>query len=165
MEVLQQLEDAISNINIEYVKTNLFKSLVFFFPRNRCGDWSKLKAKYSLDDKEYLNSQFIKYGSIDLGGFLDTIIQFSVKELMPEILKSMHIVFEESRKKSATEFDKIIAEKKSIINITISIAFLQFSDSIKQNEYLTEYFEGLLNILCDYHFETAAVILDEFRIH
>lgn len=165
MKMLQQLEDAISNINIEYVKTNLFKSLVFFFPRYKSSDWSKCKTKYSLDDKDYLNNQFIKYGSIDLGGFLNTIVQFHAKELMPEILKSIYSVFDESSKKNETNFEKTIIDNKNIINLIISVAFLQFSDSIKKNEYLTEYFEGLLNILCDYHFETAAVILDEFRIH
>ncbi len=165
MQVLQKLEDAINNIDIEYVKTNLLKSLVFFFPRYKSTDWSKYKTNYSLDDKDYLNRQFIKFGSIDLGGFLNTVVQFHIEELMPEILKSIYYVFDESSKKNATVFKETIIGEKSNINLIISIAFFQYSDTIKQNEYLTEYFEGLLNILCDYHFETAAVILDEFRIH
>lgn len=165
MEILNNLENVIINVNSEYVKTNLFKSLAFFFPRNRRVDWSKFKTKYSLDDKDYLNNQFIKYGSINLAGFLNTVVHLHIKELMPEVLKSISIIFEDNINKYEAEFAKTILENKSVINRIISVAFLQFSDSIKHNEYLTEYFEKLLNILCNYHFEIAAVILDEFRIH
>lgn len=35
----------------------------------------------------------------------------------------------------------------------------------KQSETMTKAFEGLLDILCEYGLEEAAVILDEFRIH
>lgn len=37
--------------------------------------------------------------------------------------------------------------------------------SIKRDEFLTTYFEGVLKILCEYDFEVAAAVLDEFRIH
>ena len=40
-----------------------------------------------------------------------------------------------------------------------------YSKELKQNEELTNAYEGMLKILIDLNYEKAAVILDEFRIH
>ncbi|WCM69290.1 hypothetical protein LZD60_11375 [Clostridium perfringens] len=47
----------------------------------------------------------------------------------------------------------------------ITKAFLNFSDTIKQDYDLINAFEEILEILVEMNYEEAATILDEFRVH
>lgn len=56
------LESKINHIKSDYVRIQLYKSLMFSLTRYCHGDWSKAKTKYSYSNKMFLNSQFKKYG-------------------------------------------------------------------------------------------------------
>ena len=68
-------------------------------------------------------------------------------------------------KKSDKRFANTVKENKNYISLIITDAFLNHSDAIKSDEDLTNSFETILQLLISLNFESAAVILDEFRIH
>jgi hypothetical protein len=47
----------------------------------------------------------------------------------------------------------------------ITKAFLEFSDTIKDDAKLLAAYEGILEVLISIGIKEAAVILDEFRVH
>lgn len=159
------LEIKIQAITNADIKEKLTKSLIFYFPQSYICDWSKCETQFSFADKDFINKQLTKFGGKYLADVLLTIQQLHIEELLPEIIVPLQCIFEEARKIDEVKFFKTITEQKLKILIFISQAFIKFGDAIKQNKMLTEAFETLLDILCDYGFEEAAVILDEFRIH
>lgn len=163
--VFQNVEEKIQAITESGVKDTLIKSLIFYFPQYKTHDWSKCTTKYSLDDKVFINAQLMKYGAKYLSDILLTIKQLHIEELLPEVIIPLQSLFEEARKNDEAKFHKTISEQKYRILLYISKAFIDFSEKIKQSETMTKAFEGLLDILCEYGLEEAAVILDEFRIH
>ena len=56
------IEKKVNNINEEYVRMQLYKSLMLSVTRFYKGDWSKIKTTYKYSDKQFLNDQFTKYG-------------------------------------------------------------------------------------------------------
>jgi len=165
VSVFTKLENKILAMSDGKVKDSLKKSLIFYFPQFSRHDWSNCLAGYSYKDKEFINNQFIKYGSKSIDDMLLSIKQFHVDKLLPEILISLNTVFQSAKNEDIENFKKDIYKNKETILFFMSKAFINFSDEIKQDESLINAFENILEILCDYGFEEAAVILDEFRIH
>lgn len=54
---------------------------------------------------------------------------------------------------------------RGILDYLILLAYLKFSDEIKQDAELTNAYEKILETLIGLRFENAAVLLDEFRVH
>lgn len=164
-KIFTNLEIKIQAIANTDIKDKLTRSLIFYFPQSNIGDWSKCKTQYSFSDKDFINKQLTKFGGKYFEDALLTIQQLHIEELLPEIIITLQYIFKEARTIDEVKFLKTITEQKLKIFIFISQAFIKFGDAIKQNKMQTEAFETLLDILCDYGFEEAAVILDEFRIH
>ena len=87
-----------------------------------------------------------------------------IKDLLPEVLIPLNISLRKMKDKQI-EFERIIKERKNIINLIITKAFLDFSDKIKEDVELTQSFEEFLTMLVSCDLEEAAVILDEFLLH
>ena len=96
--------------------------------------------------------------------FLNVIYQLHIKDLLPEVLIPLNISLRKMKDKQI-EFERIIKERKNIINLIITKAFLDFSDKIKEDVELTQSFEEFLTMLVSCDLEEAAVILDEFLLH
>ena len=159
------LEDKINQIKVEWIKRELYKSLCLS-PTYRMGDWSKYGVGYSYADKCFINELLSKYGKYNIESTLYTVYQLQIKHLMPEILISLNVCFESIRKDGFKSVLKIInSSAKAVIDNIIITAFLKYNDQIKADIDLCHSYEGLLETLVFGHYEKAAVLLDEFRIH
>ena len=158
------IEKKVNNINEEYVRMQLYKSLMLSVTRYYKVDWSKIKTTYKYSDKQFLNEQFTKYGKYYIEELLETIYQMHIDELLPEILISIRNSFQ-SAKSDIYRFEKSIRNQKVIVQWIILKSFIMYSDTIKQDQELTEAYEDILEILIKLNNEQAAVLLDEFRIH
>ncbi len=134
--------------------------------RYDCGDWSKLKTKYSYIDKIYLNNQLIKYGKYHFAAALYSLFQLQFEELLPEILVGISYALNDLSR-NIDEFYYMMQNKnnKYFMEQLILVAFLKFSDKIKGEKEYCDAFESILSNLISIGNEKAAVILDEFRIH
>ena len=160
-----QLEQAIGKINCERSKRALYKAVIISVQCARfLSDWSGYKAEYSYQDKLFLNEQFSKYGKYYLEDVIQTIYKLHHDKLLPEILISLSEVFTQARELDK-RFANTVKENKIYISLIITDAFLNHSDAIKSDEELTNSFETILKMLISLNFESAAVILDEFRVH
>lgn len=159
------LEDKMNQINVEWIKRELYKSLCLS-PTYRMGDWSKCGVGYSYADKCFINELLSKYGKYNMEFTLYTVYQLQIKHLMPEILISLNVCFESIRKDGFESVLKINhSSAKAVIDNIIITAFLKYNDQIKADIDLCHSYEGLLETLVFGHYEKAAVLLDEFRIH
>ena len=158
------IEKKVNDIDEEYVRIQLYKSLMLSVTRYCTGDWSKIKTNYSYVDKQFLNKQFKKYGKYHIKELLRTIYQMHMDELLPEILISIRNSFQNA-KSEVNKFKKSIREQEAIVQLIILKSFITYSDKIKQDQELIEAYEDILEILINLNYEQAAVILDEFRIH
>lgn len=158
------IEKKVNDIDEEYVRIQLYKSLMLSVTRYCTGDWSKIKTNYSYVDKQFLNKQFTKYGKYHIKELLRTIYQMHMDELLPEILISIRNSFQNA-KSEVNKFKKSIREQEAIVQLIILKSFITYSDRIKQDQELIEAYEDILEILINLNYEQAAVILDEFRIH
>ena len=158
------IEKKVNDIDEEYVRIQLYKSLMLSVTRYCTGDWSKIKTNYSYVDKQFLNKQFTKYGKYHIKELLRTIYQMHMDELLPEILISIRNSFQNA-KSEVNKFKKSIREQEAIVQLIILKSFITYSDKIKQDQELIEAYEDILEILINLNHEQAAVILDEFRIH
>ena len=158
------IEKKVNDIDEEYVRIQLYKSLMLSVTRYCTGDWSKIKTNYSYVDKQFLNKQFTKYGKYHIKELLRTIYQMHMDELLPEILISIRNSFQNA-KSEVNKFKKSIREQEAIVQLIILKSFITYSDKIKQDQELIEAYEDILEILINLNYEQAAVILDEFRIH
>lgn len=158
------IEKKVNDIDEEYVRIQLYKSLMLSVTRYCTGDWSKIKTNYSYVDKQFLNKQFTKYGEYHIKELLRTIYQMHMDELLPEILISIRNSFQNA-KSEVNKFKKSIREQEAIVQLIILKSFITYSDKIKQDQELIEAYEDILEILINLNYEQAAVILDEFRIH
>lgn len=158
------IEKKVNDIDEEYVRIQLYKSLMLSVTRYCTGDWSKIKTNYSYVDKQFLNKQFTKYGKYHIKELLRTIYQMHMDELLPEILISIRNSFQNA-KSEVNKFKKSIREQEAIVQLVILKSFITYSDKIKQDQELIEAYEDILEILINLNYEQAAVILDEFRIH
>ena len=159
------LEDKINLITVERIKRELYKSLCLS-PIYKMGDWSKCGVGYSYADKCFINELLSKYGKYNMESTFYTVYQLQIKHLMPEILISLNSCFEAVRNDGFENVSKIInSAAKSVIDKIIITAFLKYNDQIKADIDLCQSYEGLLETLVFGHYEKAAVLLDEFRIH
>jgi hypothetical protein len=158
------IEKKVNEINEEYVRIQLYKSLMLSVPRYYCGDWRKCTTNYSYDDKQFLNSQFSKYGKYHLEELLRTIYQLHMDELFPEILVSIRNSFRGAKEENK-KFKETIKEQKVIVNMIILKPFINYSDKIIQDQELISAYEDILEMLVEINNEEAAVILDDFRVH
>ena len=163
-KAIKTLEKYVNDIDYEFVKRELLKSVTLLVPHRFMGDWSKCIAGYSFSDKYFLNDIFGKYGKYHLDCILNTIYKLRIDELLPEILISLNICFD-SVKSDNSKFKKIINNQNVIVDMVITKAFLNYNDTIKSDTELTNAFEGILESLISVEHEKAAVILDEFRVH
>ena len=159
------LEDKINQIAVERIKRELYKSLCLS-PTYKMGDWSKCGVGYSYADKCFINELLSKYGKYNMESTLYTVYQLQIKHLMPEILISLNVCFEAVRNDGFENVSKIInSPAKAVIDNIIITSFLKYNDHIKADIDLCQSYEGLLETLVFGHYEKAAVLLDEFRIH
>ena len=159
------LEDKTNQIAVERIKRELYKSLCLS-PTYQMGDWSKCGVGYSYADKSFINELLSKYGKYNMESTLYTVYQLQIKHLMPEILISLNVCFEAVRNDGFENVSRIInSPAKAVIDNIIITAFLKYNDHIKADIDLCQSYEGLLETLVFGHYEKAAVLLDEFRIH
>ena len=163
-EKILYIEQKVALIDEEYVRLQLYQSLMFSVTRYCCGDWSMCRTRYSFKDKQFLNEQFSKYGKYHVEKLLRTIYQLRIDELLPEILVSVRNSFRNAKAEN-NKFARDIQEQQSIVNMIILKSFVQCSDVIKQDNELITAYQDILEILIDLNYEEAAVILDEFRVH
>lgn len=110
------IEKKVNDIDEEYVRIQLYKSLMLSVTRYCTGDWSKIKTNYSYVDKQFLNKQFTKYGKYHIKELLRTIYQMHMDELLPEILISIRNSFQNA-KSEVNKFKKSIREQEAIVQL------------------------------------------------
>ena len=159
------LDGKVNGIKKDYVRIQLYKSLMFSLTRYCHGDWSKAKTEYSYNNIMFLNNQFKKYGKYHVKDLVQTIYQLRIEELLPHILISLNEVFAEALHEDKVKFAKSITEVQWILDMLVLKAFVYQSDDIKNDDELTRAFEGVLQSLVELDNPKAAVILDEFRVH
>ena len=166
MDKMSYLETAINAIPDEKARIRLNKALFYSATRYtssiKAGD---LKTAYSTPDKLYLNDLFRKYGKYHLEDLLETVYIMHADELLPEILPSLYESFSGAKSISDWHYQQTIERQKIIIDHILTKAFLYHSDEIIEREEETDAFEKLLQLMIEQKDETAAVILDEFRVH
>ena len=92
------------------------------------------------------------------------LYQFHISELLPQVLISLSSCVD-YLKEDEQDFNKKVSESKFVINEIITKAYLDYSDEIKSNLELTAAYENILKCLIDANLESAAVLLDDFRVH
>lgn len=165
-DTMNYLEQKIHSIENPDVRIEMYKPLLFSSTRYGCGDWSKIKTKYSYMDKVYLNTQLTKYGKYHFAEVLYTIYKLQFNELLPEILVGIGSALNDISC-NLGDFTYMMQNKNTqlLMERLILVAFLQFSDKIKQEKEYCDAFESILTNLISIGNEKAAVILDEFRVH
>ena len=163
---LNYLEQKIQCIKNQVIKIELYKPLLLSSTRYGCGDWSKIKTKYSYMDKVYLNNQLTKYGKYHFADALYSIYQLQFNELLPEILVGVSSALNDiSCNIEDVAFLMQNKNNQYLMEQLILVAFLKFSDKIKKEREYYDAFESILTNLISIGNEKAAVILDEFRVH
>ncbi len=162
-EALSTIESKVNGINCaDWVRQELYRSLILSV-RGFEGDWSNIPTSYSYADIQFLNAMFSKYGKYNFNYFMLTIYRMKFEKLLPYILPSIADTITEF---TANYFDtSLLEDTRWILNHLILLAYLKFSDAIKQDAELTASYERILEALIDLRFENAAVLLDEFRVH
>ena len=117
------IEKKVNEIDEEYVRIQLYKSLMLSVTRYCMGDWSKIKTNYSYADKQFLNMQFTKYGKYHIKELLRTIYQMHMNELLPEILISIRNSFQYA-KLEKDKFKRSIKEQENIVRWIILKSFI-----------------------------------------
>lgn len=160
---LSAIESKVNGINCaDWVRQELYRSLILSVSGFE-GDWSKLPTSYSYADIQFLNAMFSKYGKYNFNYFMFTIYKMKFEKLLPYILPAVADTIAEF---TANFFDSShLEDTRWILNYLILLAYLKFSDKIKQDDELTTAYEKILETLISLRFENAAVLLDEFRVH
>lgn len=160
---LYAIEARINAINCaDWVQQELYRSLILSV-RGFEGDWSKVPTDYSYADIQFLNTMFSKYGKYNFNYFMLTINKMKLEKLLPYILPAIAttvVEFTTSHFKASH-----LENTRGILEYLILLAYLKFSDEIKQDAELTTAYERVLEVLISLRFENAAVLLDEFRVH
>jgi len=162
---IKYTEEKIEKIKEETVKKELYKCIYFSDYKYMAWDPSKIKTRYEYSDKCFLNGQFCKYGKYHFNDLMKTIYLLNIDELLPEVLISVNEVLLYNCENDSTFENKLKSNSRLILDMIITKAFINFSDSIKQDDDLINAYEGILNSLIGLNYEKAGVILDEFRIH
>lgn len=160
---LSAIESKVNGIDCaDWVQRELYRALILSV-RGFEGDWSKVPTDYSYADIQFLNSMFSKYGKYNFNYFMLTIYKMKFEKLLPYILPAIASTIAEF---TTNFFDSShLEDTRWILNYLILLAYLKFSDNIKQDDELTTAYEKILEALIGLRFENAAVLLDEFRVH
>lgn len=155
-----------SNVNALHcdtmVRQGLYRALILSV-KGYEGDWSKVPTDYSYADIQFLNTMFSKYGKYNFHYFMRTIYQMKLEKLLPNILPAVADTLAEF---VANFFNSsYLEDTRWVLNHLILLAYLKFSDEIKQDADLTASYEKILETLINLRFENAAVLLDAFRVH
>ena len=161
--VLSAIESKVNSINCtDWVRQELYRSLILSV-RGFEGDWSKVPTGYSYSDIQFLNTLFSKYGKYNFNYFMLTINKMKLEKLLPYILPAIATTIVEF---TTSHFNASHLENtRGMLEYLILLAYLKFSDEIKQDAELTTAYEKILETLISLRFENAAVLLDEFRVH
>lgn len=160
---LSAIEAKVNAINCaDWVRRALYRSLILSVSGFE-GDWSKVSTDYSYADIQFLNTMFSKYGKYNFNYFMLTIYKMKLEKLLPHILPAIANTLVEF---TTSYLDTSYLENaRGILDYLILLAYLKFSDEIKQDAELTNAYEKILETLIGLRFENAAVLLDEFRVH
>lgn len=160
---LSAIEAKVNAINCaDWVRRALYRALILSVSGFE-GDWSKVSTDYSYADIQFLNTMFSKYGKYNFNYFMLTIYKMKLEKLLPHILPAIANTLVEF---TTSYFDTSYLENaRGILDYLILLAYLKFSDEIKQDAELTAAYERILETLIELRFENAAVLLDEFRVH
>lgn len=161
---IRYLEKKVNNINDEYVKIQLYKSLFFSVTKYCAVSFTQCPTKYSYEDICFLNDQFSKYGKYHFDEMLLTIYQLHIDELLPYILISVNNCISEAMP-NKKQLSATIEKNYVIIQKIIYKALIKWSEKIKSDGQLIFSYENILQALVELNHEDAAVILDEFRLH
>ena len=159
-----KIEECILKLSEGWVKQELSRMLLLSFPRYIMEDLNKYQTSYSYIDKAFLTGIWSKYGYEHFIELINIIYQLHITELLPEIIIAIH----ESLMKLQCDQQALKSQVnavESILNMVITKAFLEFSDTIKDDAKLLAAYEGILEVLASIGVKEAAVILDEFRVH
>lgn len=159
-----KIEKCILNLPESWIKQELNRMLLLSLPQYAIEDLNKIQTSYSYVDKVFLTGLWSKYGHEHFIELINIIYQLHITELLPEII----IVIHESLMKlqgNLQELKSQVNAVESILNMIITKAFLEFSDTIKDDAKLLAAYEGILEVLISIGIKEAAVILDEFRVH
>lgn len=160
---LSAIEAKVNAINCaDWVRRELYRSLILSV-RGFEGDWSKVPTDYSYADIQFLNAMFSKYGKYNFNYFMLTVYKMNLEKLLPYILPAVADTIAEFTANYLNSSH--LEETRLILNYLILLAYLKFSDEIKQDAELTTAYEKILETLIGLRFENAAVLLDEFRVH
>lgn len=160
---LGYIAEKFAMIDNKHIEEELYKALILTMPRYS-GDWTHIPASYSHEDKIFLNRQFILYGKYHPIEMLNTIYNYHIDKLLPEILPSISVTLMEM----SDECEMIVKNNTNVSLILtgiISTSFLQNSEAIKKDDEYTGAFENILTKMINWEIPTAAVVLDEFRLH
>ncbi len=160
---LSAIEERINAINCaDWVRRELYRALILSV-RGFEGDWSNVTTSYSYSDIQFLNTMFGRYGKYNFNYFMLTVYKMKLEKLLPNILPSIATTVTEF---TTSYFNAShLEDTRWILNRLILLAYLKFSDKIKQDAELTIAYEKTLETLISLRFENAAVLLDEFRVH
>ena len=157
---IEYAEKKIESIENAFVRKGLERILIF--DTDRMGsDWNKCETHYSYTDKLFLCKMWEKYyANNHEKDVIDAIYQMKIGELLPEVLPvvSMVVTSLKSRQELTDEYGMII-------NTLVLKSLLDFSENIKSDNELHLAYEKILNSLIELGDESAAVILDEYRLH
>ena len=159
-----KIEECILNLPESRIKQELSRMLLLSLPQYAMEDLNKIQTSYSYVDKAFLTGLWSKYGHEHFIELINIIYQLHITELLPEII----IVVHESLMKLQDNLQDLKSQVnavESILNMIITKAFLEFSDTIKDDAKLLAAYEGVLEVLISIGVKEAAVILDEFRVH
>lgn len=159
-----KIEECILNLPESWIKQELSRMLLLSLPQYGMEDLNKIQTSYSYVDKAFLTGLWSKYGHEHFIELINIIYQLHITELLPEII----IVIYKSLMKLQGNLQELKLQVNAvelILNMIITKAFLEFSDTIKDDAKLLAAYEGILEVLISIGIKEAAVILDEFRVH
>lgn len=164
--IFDKLEKRILLIKQERTQKELTKCLIMSPTRCFAGDWSKYNTKYSYNDKMYINKKISKYGYLHLKEMMHSMYRLQYKELFPELLLSLEACLNKYIEiNGLTSILNVYNDISYYLKLYSCYNFLNNEKNIKSDKELTDAFEKILEFQIKFGNETAAVILDEFRIH
>ena len=157
---IEYAETKIESIDNGFVRKGLERILIF--DTDRMGsDWNKCETHYSYMDKLFLCKMWEKYyANNHEKEVIDAIYQMKIGELLPEVLPVVSMVVTLLKNRQ-----ELTGEHGMIINTLVLKSLLDFSENIKSDNELHLAYEKILNNLIELGDESAAVILDEYRLH
>lgn len=167
-KIICSLEKRISGIPDTWVKSSLYKAVVFGTTQltGLNSDWSKYKTNYKLENIMFINDKISKYGHLNYLETLRYLYKMNYKALMPHILNGVFSCTEAYISANGlVKFNENYSKIKIYLSLITYTAFTFFDKTIKNDKELTQSFEGILDILISQNDERSAILLDEFRIH